>query len=109
MSAKTNTKIHGYKYTIYDRLRKLPYEEYEVAMTFLPEQIGITKGTFRNWIYLKADEKTELPSGAILKLATFFECEPIDLFAYPFDAQKFAENWNEAKAINNQSNLNFQS
>ena len=102
---KPTSKLHGYKYTIYDRLRKLPYEEYEIAMTWLPNEIGVTKGTFRNWIYLKADSATELPATAILKMATFFGCEAIEMFTYPFDQEKFSRNWETEKLNNNQPTI----
>lgn len=92
-----NDKKKGYKYTIYDRLRKMPVEDYEIAMTWLPQQLGITRATFRNWIYTKAIEQMELPSTAILKMSVFFECEPLHLFTYPFDPEAIKLNWEKEK------------
>jgi hypothetical protein len=93
---KTN-KLHGYKYTIYDRLRKLPVEDYEIAMRWLPEKLGITTATFRNWIYTKAPDKLELPATAILKMAIFFDCQPLELFSYPFNTEKIIVEWNDER------------
>ena len=104
------TKLHGYKYTMYDRLRKMSVQDYEIAMQWLPEQIGVTKDTFRNWLYTKADAHLEIPSTAILKMAVFFECAPIEMFAYPFCPETLLENWTTKKDQThkaNQMKLNF--
>jgi hypothetical protein len=90
---------HQYKYTIYDRLRKLNVNDYEIAMQFLPEKLGITRGTFRNWIYIKVGEKLDLPALAVLKLAVFFGCEPVDIFSQPFQETELIKEWETLKNI----------
>ncbi len=103
-------RLHGYKFTILERLRKLPVEDYEIAMRWLPEQVGITKGTFRNWIYTKAVDQLEIPASAILKMSVFFGCAPLEMFAYPFSPGSLLESWKEEKNqqnIANQQKLNF--
>lgn len=68
-----------YKYDLHSRLQRMPHEEYELAMAFLPQFLRVHKQTFRNWIYIKQDNPWEIPANAIIKLAMFFECTPADL------------------------------
>ena len=98
---KAKKKIHGYKFTIYDRLRKMSIEDVEIAWLFLPEKLNITRGTFRNWIYTKLDDKLEISGNAILILATFFECEPIEMYEEAFfDPIELKEDWHKCLSIN---------
>lgn len=107
---KTRTKLHGYKYTIYERLRKMPFEDYEIAWAWLPAQLGVTRGTFKNWIYTKANDHSEIPSTAILKMSVFFGCDPLEMFTYPFCPNTLLENWSKQKDQMHEANqmkLNF--
>lgn len=97
MAAKSNTKLHGYKYTIKERLNKLPHEDYVIAWKYLPEVLKITKGTFKNWCYFKAGDKVEIPGTAIVILAAFFECSPIEMFTYPMEVEQIISNWEDEK------------
>jgi len=90
-------KIVPYKYTILVRLRKLPVEEYEIAMKWLPNQCGVTNQTFRNWIYLKNDQSNEIPGTALLKLATFFECAADELLFDQIQKKEFRLKWTDYK------------
>ncbi len=94
---KSNKKLHGYKYTIMERLKKMPFDDYQLAWKYLPETLKITRGTFKNWCYFLADDKVEIPGTAILILAAFFECSPIELFTYPMEVEQITMNWEEER------------
>jgi hypothetical protein len=49
-------KHKEYKYRLLYLLRNLTVNDYELAMKYLPILCGITKSTFREWIYRKEDE-----------------------------------------------------
>lgn len=69
-----------YKYRIHYFLHKLGVHDYEIAMDFLPIQCGVTKESFKKWIYIKADESRCIPAEAIQVMATFFEVPSRVLF-----------------------------
>lgn len=92
------SKLHGYKFTIHERLRKLNVNDYEIAIRLLPELCNVTPRTFRNWIYVKPNDCLELPGTAILKMATFFDCSPLEMYAYPFEPSAIKKQFNDAKA-----------
>ncbi len=72
-----------YKYRLHDLLYKLPKDDFDVAMKFFPQRIGITKGTFRNWIYTREDAQHEMPASALLIIADFFQIHPSEVFTNP--------------------------
>lgn len=72
-------KSKTYKYNIHYYLRQLSYEDYEIAMKWLPEKLCISQSTWRRWIYVKPEESTEISFSNLQLLATFFEVEVRDL------------------------------
>lgn len=72
-----------YKYRFLKLLRALPYDEYRIAMQWLPEKLCISPDTFKRWIYLKDNQPTELPLERLEKIASFFECTVEELHTNP--------------------------
>lgn len=85
--------VHEYKYTIHQRLLRLSVQDFDIAMIWLPAQLGITTATFRNWIYCKSSDHLEIPGTAILKMAAFFECKPSEMYTNPFNEECFKNEW----------------
>ena len=75
-------KNQPYKYRIHYLLRQLNVDDYNIAMKWFPERIGISKKTWHEWIYRKADVGTQIPSEAILIMALFFGVEPWELLEH---------------------------
>ncbi|MEO9257933.1 MAG: hypothetical protein ABI207_06100 [Crocinitomicaceae bacterium] len=63
-----------YKYRIHYLLRQLSLSDYQITWIFFPEALNIAKWTWKSWIYIKKDDKREIPQDSLLKIATFFEC-----------------------------------
>ncbi len=60
------------KYAILEHMRQLPYEEYRKAMNELPQFLGVSKNTFRKWLYLRKTDKAEVRLSYLKKIADFF-------------------------------------
>ncbi len=90
-----------YKYTIHERLQKLPKEDYDIARTFLPNKCGVTWQTFKNWIYLKQNDTLEIPGSSILKMAIFFDVHPNEMFSNPPSSKSMKEDWTRTKTESN--------
>lgn len=63
-----------YKYNFLDLLRKLPYEDYQIAMKWIPMRLNIAPSTWKSWIYAKKDSSLELTPSNLTLLASFFNC-----------------------------------
>lgn len=68
-----------YKYRFHYLLRQLSHEDYEIAMKWIPETLGISSATWKRWIYLKSDSHYEISEFHLSGLASFFQCEIKDL------------------------------
>lgn len=68
-----------YKYRIHYLLRQLSYDDYTIAMKWIPEKLNISQSTWRKWIYIKKNDPREISISQLQVLATFFECEVKDL------------------------------
>jgi|GEM_PF-5803480 len=64
-----------YKYRIHYLLRQLSFDDYQIAMKWLPERLGISLSTWKRYIYLPADSKLDLSFVHLQQLASFFECD----------------------------------
>jgi hypothetical protein len=96
MEKQTN-KIKGYKYSILERMNKMPFHEHVLARFFLPNALGISYNTFREWMYIKADSSREISATAIIKLSNFFGCEEIEMFNNPFNPKSIVEDFEDYK------------
>jgi hypothetical protein len=76
-------KAHSYKYRLHYLLNRLPHEDYQAAMKFIPARLAISPKTFKSWIYIKSGDEKEIPSTSFYILSMFFEVEPTDLFENP--------------------------
>lgn len=72
-----------YKYRFHYLLRQLPYDDYLIAMKWLPEKLCISENTWKRWIYLKAECAVELPLFRLEQIASFFQCTVEELHTYP--------------------------
>ena len=71
------------KYTITDRINKMLHQEALTAKKELPEIVGVSRTTFRDYCLRKESDSTQIPSENLLKLALFFGCNPSELFTNP--------------------------
>lgn len=69
-----------YKYNLLPLLRKLSYDDYQIALKWLPQHLGVSRATFLKWIYIKKGSSHEIASHHLFKMASFFECTIDELF-----------------------------
>ena len=86
-----------YKLTLHTRLRKLPHEDYEIAMKWFPKALGIHPKSFHRWIYQREDNKFQVPATAIIKMADFFGCTPAEMFTTPPSQTQLNLEWESFK------------
>ena len=86
-------QLKGYKYTLHKRLRNLSVADYEIAMKWFPERLGIHTDTFRKWIHIPADSTWEIPGTAIMLMALFFECSPFEMYSEPLQMDAVRRSW----------------
>ncbi len=89
-----------YKYKILILLRRLSYDDYTLAMKFLPELCNTTPKNFKDWLYRKVDNKLEIPTQASEKIATFFGITVSELMEQPTDRNDLLKSWEEYKSKN---------
>lgn len=58
----------------------MPYDEYKIAVNFLPAWLKISRTTFYRWLYLPNDSHFEIPANCMVYLSNFFECEMKELY-----------------------------
>lgn len=71
------------KFKIKDLLLSLPVSEYEVAMKHLPDHLGVSRATFKRWIYARIEDNIEINGCYLLLLSMYFDCRLEDLFTLP--------------------------
>jgi len=98
---KTVKKSKNYKYTLHELLWKLPREQERIAKNFLPVHLGVSKETFKAWVYLKEDEVREIPGTKLLLIARYFEVHPEELFTNELPVC----NYEEMRESSNKKNL----
>ena len=82
-----------YKYNIHYLLNQLNVNDYEIALEFLPELCECKWGAFKRWIYLKEGDSASIPSDAIVKMAVFFEVDPLEMYNTPPDKSDIAQKY----------------
>lgn len=60
-----------FKYNILDKLKNLPVERYKVARNKLPIALGVSKQTFKTWLYIKQDDSRQIPLNQLNTIAHF--------------------------------------
>ena len=83
----------GYKYRLKYLFDQGTKQSFDYAMIFLPQRLRIHRQTLRRWIYTPADSHFEIPAAALLKLAVFFDREPIELLTDRSEIEKFDQEW----------------
>lgn len=86
-----------YKYNFHYLLWKLPYEDYQIAMKWIPERLNIAPSTWKSWIYAKRDSTLELTPSNLTLLASFFQCSIEKLI----NTQTKSSMWTEFKEYKN--------
>lgn len=71
------------KYTILDRMQKLPHNEFVKAKKRLPKLVGKTPRTFERWLYATFDDTQEIPATSLRIIAVFLGCSMEELFNSP--------------------------
>jgi transcriptional regulator with XRE-family HTH domain len=69
-----------YKYKILHLMRKLPREKERIIYATLPGKLGVNQTTFRDWLYIKEDDKREISSIHLHHIAQVLNVEFLDLF-----------------------------
>lgn len=70
------------KYNLKQRLEQLTYTEYIDAIKVLPEILGISSSTFRQYMHARIDEEFSIPVDDLICLADYLDCQVKDLIAY---------------------------
>lgn len=86
-----------YKYNLHTLLRKLSQEDYEIAMKFIPETCQVTKRTFLDWIYRKANNSKDIPSESVQKMCVFFEIETHEFYNTPVCKEEIKSKFQKFK------------
>jgi hypothetical protein len=84
------------KYRLHELLRTLPVEEYEIAMKFLPEKLGVSLPTFKRWIYARESDPQEISGCHLMVLSAFFEVTFEELFTNPPKVESKREVLNQS-------------
>lgn len=87
----------GYKYRLHYLLRQLSFDDYQIAMKWFPEKIGISTETWKKWIYIPARDKREIPSTALIIMATFFGCEANEMLEEPITTESVINSFKTYK------------
>lgn len=80
-----------YKYSIYDRLKKLTQSDYEFAIKQIPKLMGVAQSTFYKWMRTGINEKGEMSAKYLFDLANILECDVQDLFNYKSPLKPFSK------------------
>ncbi len=51
----------------------MDFDDYNLMTNHLPWLCCVSKGTFRNWRYIKLNESAEIPHSAIVKICNFLQ------------------------------------
>lgn len=83
----------GYKLTVLHRLQKMPHSDYRRAMIFFPLRLSVHRTTWERWIYMRKSDPAEIPGSAIIKMALFFDCHPMEIYSDPLTKDQMIEDW----------------
>ena len=72
-----------YKYRLLEFMRKLPYEHYHQVKTELPQKLGISRETFHQWMYTKANSGRMIYADHLVALSKFFGVQIDEMFTNP--------------------------
>ncbi|MCH2225887.1 MAG: hypothetical protein MK066_14045 [Crocinitomicaceae bacterium] len=72
-----------YKYRINYLMGQLPNFKFRVAQRWLHVELGKSRSTLEKWMYVRQDEKLEIPADKLIMLARFFEVKPEEMFNTP--------------------------
>lgn len=61
-----------YKYTLWHLYQNLTRAEQREAIITLSRCLGISQGTFENWMYIRKDDNKNIPADCLYQLSTFF-------------------------------------
>ncbi len=68
------------KYRIEELRKQLPYEKARLVFNWLPQQLGITPKTMRDWRHLDIEDSRDIPAEKLFQIASFFSVDPVELF-----------------------------
>lgn len=78
------SKTTQLKYNLHKWLWELAsQDEFDAVMNYLPEYLKVTKETLKKWIYIKVDEKHEMPACAMYLLCKFFHKTLDEMYSNP--------------------------
>lgn len=69
-----------YKYNILSRINQLPHNEYRIVKQNLHKICSIGQSTFESYLYIKKENKREIPGNVLLIIAKYFKINPEELF-----------------------------
>jgi mRNA-degrading endonuclease RelE of RelBE toxin-antitoxin system len=79
MDTNIMNKNYDYKYTIDEKLKNLPKEQYKQALIELPKLLNISDRQFQNYRYAKKNSKTNMTADKLHLLSKYFNCTMEDL------------------------------
>lgn len=62
-----------YKYRIWHLLQDFTKHQQRQIYDILPQRLGVTSGSFTNWIYITKSDNKNIPADCLYQLATFFK------------------------------------
>jgi hypothetical protein len=71
-----------YKYKIKKNLEKFSYVDYTEAKRALPRLLNINKRTFEKYLYVRLDDRYDIPAGHLAMLAYYFRCKMEEMINY---------------------------
>lgn len=74
--------MHSYKYSIKQRLEKLPIVNYKKIKKQIPIAIGKTPKTFQRYCNIKAEDYADIPAQDLDIIASALSCKADDLKNY---------------------------
>ena len=71
-----------YKYKIKENLEKFSYFDYSEAKRALPRLLNINKRTFEKYMYVRLNDRYDIPARHLAILAYYFRCKMEEMINY---------------------------
>lgn len=88
MRQKTD-KYQSLKFSIEEKLDKLPHVERNEALKKLPAVLDVSRMTFYKYRYIKKNDNQDIPGMKLIMLAKYFNCNVEELINVDVDVDHF--------------------
>lgn len=90
-----DSQVNNRKFTIQTRLNNLPWSKRPQARKDLLNLLEVSTSTLYRILTAKPDDKQEISSVNLFRIANYFNCAPEDIFSEKIDISAFAPECSE--------------